>query len=466
MRIPNTYHACNLRCWLALLLVAASFACADDATPDPGFADSGFAIHQWPADTIQAETITGAVAADGSVIAAGWISYPSPQQHYATTLLRYRNDGTPDPGFGNAGLAQLDLDPAPRIGETIYAVFPRADGSLLMLAGVQFPNQSTFRPVLVSVRADGTLDTTFGQAGIRSIDLSVWTDSTVKIRTAVMQPDGKIVMVGSNVYTDRYNIAVGRVLADGSPDTSFSRDGWMEIGSSGTYDWFPETIALDNLGSILIAGRADEGPVDRPVVFRMSSAGVPDTDFGTLGDGTLIVGDLQGSWTARAIVPLKRAAFGSFGLRSLFLAITAHSPERTGIVAINDNGSLTTTFGDNGFVDLTREQGSNITTLAMRGDQRLVAAGFIDPNGSGTGTDLFVARMDIDGHLDTSFDHDGVARYTIDPVGTSYDQVATMLLSAQRPVIIGAAYDNLTPGWYSAVLRLQSDRIFANGFDM
>lgn len=288
-----------------------------------------------------------------------------------------------------------------------------------MLAGVQIPDQSVFRPVRVSVRADGTLDSTFGEGGIRAIDLSVWTHSTVKMRSAVMQPDGKIVMVGSNVYTDRYNIAVGRVLADGSLDTSFNRDGWLEIGSSGTYNWFPETIALDNLGSILIAGRADEGPVDRPVVFRMSSAGVPDTGFGTLGDGTLIVGNLQGSWTARAIVPLKRTVIGGFGLRSLFLAITASSPNRTGIVAINDNGSLATTFGDNGFVDLTREEGSSITALAMRGDQRLVAAGFIDPNGSGTGTDLFVTRMDFDGHLDTNFDHDGVARYPIDPVGTS-----------------------------------------------
>lgn len=465
MRIPIMFNAHKIRYWLALLLVAACVASADDATPDPGFANTGLAIHEWPANTIQAETTTGAVAADGSVIAAGWISYPSGQQQYATTLLRYRSDGTPDQGFGSAGLARLDLDPTPHIGETIYAVFPRADHSLLMLAGVQIPNQSTFRPVLVSVRADGTLDTTFGQDGIRSIDLSVWTNSTVKIRTAVMQPDGNIVMVGSNVYTDRYNIAVGRVRADGSLDTSFSRDGWQEIGSSGTYDWFPETIALDNLGSILIAGRANEGPVDRPVVFRMSSTGVPDTGFGTLGDGTLIVEGLQGSWTARAIVPLKRAVIGGFGLRSLFLAITATSPNRTGIVAINANGSLATTFGNYGFVDLTREEGSSITALAMRGDQRLVAAGFIDPNGSGTGTDLFVVRMDLDGHLDSSFDHDGVARYPIDPVGASYDNVATMLLSAQRPVIIGAAYDNLTPGWYSAVLRLQSDSIFADGFE-
>jgi hypothetical protein len=101
----------------------------------------------------------------------------------------------------------------------------------------------------------------------------------------------------------------------------------------------------------------------------------------------------------------------------------------------------------------------------MRDDQRLVAAGFIDPNGSGTGTDVFVARMNFAGVLDPTFSGNGVERYPLDPDGTTYDSVATLLLSAQRPIIVGTAYDNTTPRTYSAVLRLRSDAIFSNGFD-
>ena len=151
--------------------------------------------------------------------------------------------------------------------------------------------------------------------------------------------------------------------------------------------------------------------------------------------------------------------------RRLFLAISANSPNRSAIAAITDGGELATTFGDDGFVDLTREEGSRITALAMRGDRRLVAAGFIDPNGSGTGTDLYVARMDFAGTLDPAFSGNGVERYPIDPNGTSYDSVAALLLSAQRPVIVATAFDNTTPRTYNAVLRLRSDAIFADGVE-
>lgn len=466
MRIPAAFHPSAFRSCLTLLLVATSAAYAGDGDPDPTFASTGLALHEWPANTIQAETTTGAVAADGSVIAAGWISYPSGQQQFATTLLRYRSDGTPDPGFGIGGLAQLDLDPTPHINETVYAVFPRADRSLLMLAGIQMAGQMQFQPVLVSVLANGSLDTAFGPGGMRSIDISAFTESDVSMRTAAMQPDGKIVMAGTNVYPDSYNVLVGRILPDGSLDTSFSGDGWRLVGGFSAYDWSPEAIAFDDLGRIMIAGGADASSGDdHPVIFRMSAAGVPDNSFGQYSDGALVLEDLQGSWTATAIVAAKRIVAGGFGTRRLFLAIRAFSPNRTEIAAINENGTLATSFGVDGYVDLSREEGSRITALAMRSDLRLVAAGFIDPNGSGTGTDVYVARMDFSGTLDSTFDGNGVARYPLEPVGTTYDSVATLLLSGQRPIIIGAAFNNNLPRSYSAVMRLKSDAIFTDGFN-
>jgi uncharacterized delta-60 repeat protein len=455
-----------IRPCLALLLVVASAAYAEDGDPDPSFGDAGFALHEWAADTLQAETTTGAVAADGSVIAAGWISYPSIQQHFATTLLRYRSDGTPDPDFGDGGLARLDLDPAPHINETIQAVFPQPSGKLLVVAGVQIPDMMAFRPVLLSVLPDGSPDTAFGPGGMRVIDISQWSaQGDVQIRTATRQADGKILLAGTLVTDTGYHILVGRILADASPDTGFSGDGWRELGDSGAFDCSPEAVVVDDLGRILVAGRADDGPVDRPVVFRLSADGEPDAGFGSQGDGAFLLDDLDGSWSAHALVAAKRIVAGGFAQRRLFLAISAVSPNRTTIAAIGENGALATTFGDDGFVDLSREEGSRITALAMRDDQRLVAAGFIDPNGSGTGTDLFVARTDFDGSLDSTFDGNGVERYPIDPDGLTYDSVATLLLSAQRPVLVGMAFDNTTPRWYSAVLRLQSDLIFADGLD-
>jgi uncharacterized delta-60 repeat protein len=438
---------------------------AGDADPDPAFADGGFAIHAWPADTIQAQATTGAVASDGSIIAAGWISYPSPQQHFATTLLRYRGDGTPDPGFGDDGLARLDLDPAPHVNEIIHAVFPQPSGRLLVVAGVQIEGAMAFQPVLLSVLPDGSPDAAFGPAGMRPIDISQWSGADdVQVRTAAVQPDGRILLGGILVTDAGFHILLGRILPDASLDTSFSGDGWFQNGSSGLADRAPEAIAVDDLGRILVAGRIEDGPVDKPLILRLTPDGQYDTSFGPFSDGGLRLDDLDGSWSARAIVCGQRTIAGGQVQRRLFLAISANSPNRTAIAAITEGGSLATTFGDDGFVDLTREEGSRITALAMRGDRRLVAAGFIDPNGSGTGTDLYVARMDFAGTLDPTFSGNGVERYPIDPVGTTFDSVATLLLSAQRPAIVATAFDNTTPLTYGTVMRLQSDAIFADGF--
>ena len=79
MRNPVAFRARASRRCLVLLLMATTVAHAGDGDPDPTFSSDGLALHEWPADTIQAETTTGAVEADGSVIAAGWISYPSGQ---------------------------------------------------------------------------------------------------------------------------------------------------------------------------------------------------------------------------------------------------------------------------------------------------------------------------------------------------------------------------------------------------
>lgn len=468
MRIPIALHASTVfRCCLAVLAVAAAAAQADDGDPDPAFAGTGLAIHAWPpADTLQAETTAGAVTVDGGVVAAGQLSYSAGQQHFAVTLLRWRADGTPDPGFGDNGVARLDLDAAPQIRETILAVFPQPSGKLLAVAGVQIPEAMAFRPVLLSVRPDGTPDTAFGAGGMWPIDVSQWDgEGDVQIRTAAIQPDGRILLAGILVTDSGYHMLVGRILPDGSLDTSFGEDGWRENGGSGSSNRGPEAITVDDLGRILVAGRIDDDPDDKPLVLRLTADGQYDTSFGPFADGGLTLDGLDGSWTTRSIVSAKRIIAGGFVQRRIFLAISANSPNRTAVAALADDGSPATSFGDDGYVDLAREEGSRITALAMRRDWRLVAAGFIDPNGSGTGTDLFVARMDFGGALDPTFSGNGVERYPLDPEGLTYDSAAALLLSGERPVIVGTAYDNSTPRWYGTALRLRSDAIFADGLE-
>jgi uncharacterized delta-60 repeat protein len=318
------------------------------------------------------------------------------------------------------------------------------------------------QPVLISVRADGTLDSAFGSNGVRVIDITRWSGSDVQIRATRMGEDGRILLAGALVGDNGADALVARVLPSGAIDATFGDQGWTRIASDESL--VATAVALDDLGRIVIAGRTlGVGASDRPMAARLGTEGMPDAGFGNNG---LVRADtgLSGDWSADALAPAVRSIAGDFLQRRLFVAISRTSPRATGILALTNDGSIATTFGNNGFVDLSLEEGSRITTLAMRSDLRLVAAGWIDPNGTGR-SDFLVARMAFDGTLDATFDGNGRARYPINADGDTFDTPTAMVLSGERPVIAGTLYNNNTPSYHAGVLRLSSDLIFRHGFE-
>jgi beta-propeller uncharacterized protein DUF5122 len=126
------------------------------------------------------------------------------------------------------------------------------------------------------------------------------------------------------------------------------------------------------------------------------------------------------------------------------------------IVRANVDGSLDTTFADGGFLDMEREEGSDMRAVAIRSDRRILVAGTIDHTGGGF--DHYIGRLLPDGTLDPGFDGNGVIR--IDVVEGETDSGRAITFSAGRPVIAGSGGGDLE---FATVVRLQSDLIFADG---
>ncbi len=452
-----------LRLVPAIVLAHASLpALADDGDADAQFGNQGRAIHSWPASTIQSETNALAAGSDGSVFVAGWRTNSAPGQRDTVTLLRFRPDGSADAGFGNAGVAEFDIDPASQLGERAVGVFALNGGRSVIVATRRIDGTMGVQPVLISVRANGTPDPAFGTHGVRAIDISRWAGNDLDFSATRMADDGRIVMIGSIINDDIVEFIAARVLQNGELDATFGDQGWTRIGTDERI--IATSMMLDDLGRIVIAGRTlGEGTDDRPVVARLGTDGTPDAGFGEGGLARVDTG-VTGDWSAEAIVSARRSVAGGFLQRRIFVAINRNSPRATGILALANDGSIATTFGDDGLVDLSLEEGSRITTLAMRSDLRLVAAGWIDPNGVGR-SDFLVARMAFDGTPDTTFDGNGRARYPINADGDTLDTPAAMVLSGERPVIAGRLYNINTPSYHTGVLRLSSDLIFRSGFE-
>lgn len=178
---------------------------------------------------------------DGSLL----ISQSSEQ---GAVLVQLNGDGTLDTGFGNHGVAYLAK--ALSFNGEVHSV--ALDNGQFLLAG-DFDSGSGYHYGIVRVKADGALDSSFGQAGQVVFGDDVLSDYRGAL---AVQADGKIVLAGSN---DRYgDFQVVRLTADGHYDSNFGDGGVASIDTQGEYDSARSIAVLPN-GKLLIAGVSDLG---------------------------------------------------------------------------------------------------------------------------------------------------------------------------------------------------------------
>lgn len=455
-------------------LAAAVPAVADDGDPDTTFSADGKAVFSWPASYTQVESAAVSVLPDGAIVTGGWVDNGSNDRDFAAA--KFTRDGAVDTTFGTLGSVVVPFNVVIGGDDRAVGVFAQADGSVLVVGSVDIGLAPYRMPATVRLLPNGQPDPTFGPGGKRIITTHPWGAGANFIFTrAARQNDGKILLAGtcgSCPAGSPADLLVVRLQPDGSVDTGFANQGWFSFGRIVSNSYQEERIndlTVESNGRILIAGYGEDpnDPNERrlPLVVAVSPNGTLDTDFGDNGASLF---NILGSWEGGAIASTVRTIAGGFLQRRIFLAINldadaAQTPASL-LTALDTTGDLIDTFGTDGLTDLTREEGTRIRALAVRSDQTVTAAGWIDRNGASQ-YDFFIARTLFDGTLDTRFDSDGFSTVPFDLTTNSYDRPTAMTLSAQRPVIVGNA-DNLigTQRWNTALLRLQSDRIFAAGY--
>jgi uncharacterized delta-60 repeat protein len=236
--------------------------------------------------------------------------------------------------------------------------------------------------------ANGSLDTTFGVAGITTTNA---TGSGDYIYAMVSQPDGKIVTVGNEDGTDA--ILVARYSADGILDSSFATLGIATSTiTAGVFSW--PKIALQSTGNIIVSGDSgsDFG------VARYTPSGVLDTTFGSAGITTINFyggADMSGGLKVlsdNSIIVGGTATNGgvNFALAKLYA-----------------NGVLDTTFGTGGKADVNLPTLTNesVKDIAIQSNGKIIVVGYGD-NGMWAPT---LVRFTANGILDSTFGASGIS---------------------------------------------------------
>ena len=296
----------------------------------------------------------------------------------------------------------------------------QGDGKLVVAGGSVY---SVLTPDFVVVRynTDGSLDTSFGDAGKVITNIRVTPFGSRDVATALaIQSDGKIVVAGSSDG----DFAIVRYNQSGSPDTSFDGDGIVttDIGA-GSNDG-ASAIAIQGNGRLVVAG----GSNGDFAVARYNTDGTPDLSFGG-GDGKLTTGIAANTFdTATALriqIDNKLVVTGDSRDPSFTCPVTNRTmpgSSRFAVVRYNVDGSLDPTFDGDGIVTTTSGYFNNAKAMALQ-------TGFVDPhkivvvgetaNLTGgcapsnppfvtTPSDIMIVRYNDNGSLDTSLDGDGI----------------------------------------------------------
>jgi uncharacterized delta-60 repeat protein len=242
-----------------------------DGSLDPSFGSGGTTLTGFGAE---ASASGLALQADGKIVVAGFFQPGANSSASDFALARYTVNGALDPTFGTGGKLTTkvgDFDAAAN------QVLVQADGKIVA-AGHTSTSGGGFKFALVRYNNDGSLDTTFNGTGIVTINFGQLDD----IHGLALQPDSKLVAVGSYFTGSKVDLALARYNPDGSLDASFGTGGKVTTDLGGQ-NQSAQSAVIQADGKLVVAGVYAPKAASEFFLARYRSDGTLDANFGTNG---------------------------------------------------------------------------------------------------------------------------------------------------------------------------------------
>lgn len=250
-----------------------------------------------------------AIQPDGKVVAAGGTSaWPD-----GIAIARFATDGTLDTGFGGTGAVKTVAGPC----ASAFGIALQSDGRILV-TGRGGPSCSDL--IVVRYEEDGSLDPTFGVAGVATVDLG----GSEEGYALLVRRDGTIVAGG--FFDDglgEHDFLVALLSRDGAVRTTTTTD------FDGAYDEIADLTV--QRGRVLAAGTSGGDFA----LARFDSRGRFDERFGK------VTTDIGGWDSVEAAVVQRR------GKRIILVGATFGDPD-IAIARYDKRGRLDRSFGDDG----------------------------------------------------------------------------------------------------------------------
>ncbi|MGV9004471.1 T9SS type A sorting domain-containing protein [Flavobacterium sp.] len=394
-----------------LLFTIAVFALAFTSFAQPGTIDLTFnppAIGFGNGDGANNTVYTTSIQSDGKIIIGGsFTSYNGIAKNY---IARMNSEATIDDTFNTGAGAD----------STIRTITIQNDGKIII--GGEFTSYNgTSRNCIARLNSDGTLDSTFNPG----------TGANNIILTTSLQSDGKIIIGGwFTSYNGSVRNYIARLNADGSLDTTFN----PTTGANN----YVLTTSIQSDGKLIIGGSfTSYNGTSRSKIARITADGTLDTTFNP-GSGA-------NSSSTISTVSIQQGD-GKIIIGGNFTSYNGTT--RKCIARLNINGTIDSNFNPGMGVN----SNSTISSASIQSDGKIIIGGdFTSYNG--TGRDR-IARLNINGTLDTSFSNGGSQSVA----GAFNNYVTITLIQSDGKIIVGGDFSA-----YNGTLRPRIARINTNG---
>jgi uncharacterized delta-60 repeat protein len=362
------------------------------------------------------------------------------------SLIRYNTDGSIDTSFGTNG--ELDPSVYPTIANMLFAYDMVIQPDDKILVSGYFSGGTAF--FLARFTANGFLDNTFNSIGY--LEINIGNGSELAILS--LQPDGKILMSGSTNVNGIGGFLLVRLNNNGSIDTSFSNQGITFIaGKPDPYGL--NDIVIQSDGKIIAIGAQDFSTVIGNddydiVVFRFLSNGILDTSFAN--NGKLVI-----PFPPCASEQAEKVSIQPDG-KILILAGLPYPCSSYGAVLIrlNSDGSPDNSFGTNGLFYLSRTSISDATYLdmALQIDGKILVC------------DSYffrVVRINSNGTVDSTFANNGL----LSNVFVTQSSASKILIQPDNKIVVcgSSKYPNNGAPYCSAIIRLNPGILATEEFE-
>jgi len=311
-----------------------------DGTLDTTFSGDGKAHINFDLGGSNADrALDGVQLANGKLVIVGSAEVDGQGTDFA--VARLNADGTRDTSFNGDGRVtfHFDLDPT-NIDEIASSVAIDANGNILVAGVAQASTSTDHDMVIARLTPSGNLDPNFGGDGRVVVSFNIGGNLDDEALELIVAPDGSIFMTGVATDTD-YDFAAVKLLPDGTPDSGFGTNGKVTVPFDlgiGSGD-VPYGAMLQPDGKLVLVGFAGVTSTDNDIALaRLDTDGTLDQSFGFAGKKIINLNFGGDSFDAAVRGRLQGGYLVFGGVASTDVGITSFLAGRIVIDTVFDSG--------------------------------------------------------------------------------------------------------------------------------